>query len=238
MIRFLEFEVLGPGVAAMSNKADGDCRLPQAGATEAAWAGRLQFFAACGIPREAVVGAQQVHGKNVAHIEIASPDREPLTQETAIPAADALITNLPEVALSISVADCVPIYLFDTKKKCAGLAHAGRKGTLLGIGPATVSAMAKAFRAEPVDIHALIGPSAGPCHYEVSPPMAEEWRKTGLPANNRHLDLWAANALQLESIGIPRKHIRISQICTICNEAYFSYRGGDKMARNLALLRL
>ena len=223
----------------MSNKTEGDCRLPETSAEgEDARAGRQRFFAACGVPEETVAGARQVHGTIVARIESASQEGDSLTRDTAIPATDALITNSPGVALSVSVADCVPVYLFDARKKCVGLVHAGREGTLQGIGPAAVAAMAKAFQTEPGDIHALIGPSAGPCHYEVSPQMAEEWCKTGLPANGRCLDLWEANAVQLRWAGVPREQIQVSQTCTICNDTFYSYRAGDKIARNLALLSL
>jgi copper oxidase (laccase) domain-containing protein len=85
-------------------------------------------------------------------------------------------------------------------------------------------------------IHAVIGPSAGPCCYEVSPEIAHLWTTLGLPVTGRMLDLWGAAVMQLESRGVPREQISVSGFCTICTDRFYSYRRGDDRPRNLAFV--
>jgi len=94
------------------------------------------------------------------------------------------------------------------------------------------------FDLQPVQIHAWIGPSAGPCCYEVSEGMAAEAEAAGVVRHNRKLDLWASNQQQLTGLGIPSAQIGISGECTICSGRYHSYRAGAPTARNLAILQL
>ncbi len=82
--------------------------------------------------------------------------------------ADALITKRRDVALVLSFGDCPPILLYDSVQAVLGLAHAGWRGTARGIAAATVDAMREQFGCVPCDIYAGIGPSIGPCCYEVS----------------------------------------------------------------------
>lgn len=82
--------------------------------------------------------------------------------------ADALITKRSGVALVLSFGDCPPILLYDPVQAVLGMAHAGWRGTARGIAAATVDAMREQFGCLPSDIYAGIGPSIGPCCYEVS----------------------------------------------------------------------
>ncbi len=82
--------------------------------------------------------------------------------------ADAIITQKGGVALALSFADCVPILLYDPVQRVLGIAHAGWRGAARGIAVATIEAMAEKFGSQPQDIHAGIGPSIGPCCYEVT----------------------------------------------------------------------
>lgn len=82
--------------------------------------------------------------------------------------ADALITKRRDVALVLSFGDCPPILLYDPVQAVLGMAHAGWRGTARGIAAATVDAMREQFGCLPRDIYAGIGPSIGPCCYEVS----------------------------------------------------------------------
>ena len=129
----------------------------------------------------------------------------------ALPETDGLITNVPEVPLVILVADCVPLYLFDPVQRVAGLVHAGRQGTFDNIAGTAIANMRAAYGTHPRDVHAVIGPSAGPDAYEVSESMANDWRDAGLPANGRLLDLWRANVPATRRRGgpcRPRPHHR------------------------------
>ena len=90
----------------------------------------------------------------------------------AFPATDAMITDLPGVALTILVADCAPVVLYDPVRRAVGVAHSGRVGTIQGVVPQTVEAMAAAFGSDPADLLIGIGPAIGAASYEIGPAEA------------------------------------------------------------------
>ena len=234
MIRFPELETLGVHAAAFSEKADGDCTwMPSSGH---AGPGRESVCAVCGVDPDALVLGRQVHGTRIAAVTTADRGRGSHDSTTAFPETDGLITNVPSIPLAILVADCVPIYLVDSIAGVIGLIHAGRQGTFDGIARVAVETMVRTFDVDPRDIHALIGPSAGPDLYEVSKELAAAWVEAGLPATGRLIDLWEANARQLAAAGTPAEQIYITGICTIRDDRFFSYRCGDATGRNMALL--
>jgi hypothetical protein len=234
MLRFPELERFGV-LAAVSGTAEGDCASADDGESSP---GREAFFAACGVPASRVVCARQVHGVRVARAGASDGGRGAHERATAIPDTDGLITDEPGLALGISVADCVPVYLVDPVRPAAGLLHAGRQGTFANIAGAGVRAMRDAFDSAPGNLHAVIGPSAGPARYEVSREIAEAWRAAGLPSEGRLLDLWEANAMQLARAGVPRCQVHVAGICTINDTRFHSHRRDADGRRNLALLAL
>jgi hypothetical protein len=184
------------------------------------------------------VFAQQTHSRNVYRVISTDKGRGALTRETAIPNTDGMVTNLPGICLVTLAADCVPILFFDPIKKAVGVAHAGWKGTVIKTPEAVVSAMVLEYGSNPKDIVVGIGPSAGPCCYEVGQNVIEEVYanfKNGdevLKATNNKgkmlFDLWKANRISLIEIGIEPLNISTSEICTLCNNhLYFSARKGD-----------
>jgi hypothetical protein len=92
----------------------------------------------------------------------------------AFPATDALITRQPGTALAILVADCAPVVLFDPARRAAGVAHSGRVGTVSGVLPKTIEAMAAAFGSDPGDLLVGIGPAIGAASYEIGAAQAAE----------------------------------------------------------------
>lgn len=234
MMRFQEFEALGVRCAAISDKSDDDCVVNPADAVSA----RAPFLALCGISEEALVLARQVHGCRVASVGREDAGRGGLSPKTAIADTDGLITNVPGLALGIRVADCVPVFLYDSVCKAIGLVHAGRVGTFLNISAAAVAALERELGASPGRIHAIIGPSAGPEAYEVSPSIAEEFSQAGLPVKGRFLDLWQANVEQLVASGVPGAQISVSGECTITGGRFHSHRANPDGRRNLAILIL
>jgi len=149
-----------------------------------------------------------------------------------------MATDRPGLPLAVFVADCVPVYIFDPVRRAAALVHAGRAGTQQNITGAALAVLRRAYGTNPSDVHIHIGPSAGPCCYEVSVELARAFRGAGLPASGRRLDLWGANRLQAEAAGVPRAQVACSGICTICDGRFYSYRRGDGLSRNMALLML
>ncbi len=101
---------------------------------------------------------RQVHGDGAAIVDSVS---------SAPPMADSMITRVPGVFLAVKTADCVPIVLVDPVKRVAAAVHAGWKGTILRIARKTLRIMTSRFGANPSDVIACIGPSIGPCCYQV-----------------------------------------------------------------------
>lgn len=107
----------------------------------------------------ALCSLYQVHGNNVARVTEA-------WGRDAMPQADAMVTDVPGIALGILTADCVPVLFADAQAGVIGAAHSGWKGTYADIPAVTVAAMA-ALGAEPSRIVAAIGPAIGFASYEV-----------------------------------------------------------------------
>lgn len=217
----------------MSGSAEGDCAL-----RADTQAQRSAFLCNLDLDPARLTCPRQVHGIGVALAAHADAGKGAFGPENALAEADAIITNTPGLPIGITVADCVPIALYDPAHNAIGLAHAGRDGTLHDIAAATVRAMQQALASRPQDILAFIGPSAGPCCYEVSEDLADQFTGAGLPAQGRHLDLWAANRQQLQSAGLAPKNITTAHLCTICGTGFHSYRQHKTIARNLMVLCL
>ncbi|HOZ46054.1 MAG TPA: polyphenol oxidase family protein [Candidatus Hydrogenedentes bacterium] len=235
MVHFEVLERLGVSTAVLSDKCDGDMALRESGEGGGV-AARAQACAACGVRPENLVLGRQVHGTGIAIVGLADRGRGALTRATAIETTDGLVTAESGVPMAILVADCVPVYLFDPSRRAAGLVHAGRRGTFGNVAGRAVRVMAEALGTRVDDLHAVIGPSAGPCCYEVSEELARDFREAGLPVRGRHLDLWEANARQLAGAGVPAGNISTMGVCTICSGRFHSFRRDGGKGRNMALL--
>jgi len=221
----------GARVAAMSDMGDGDCGWPGiAGGT------RTDFLRRLHIPAADLVTLRQVHGNHVAVIEQGGAGAGAQAADDAPCDGDGLITATPGIALGVTVADCVPILLFDPATGCVAALHAGREGTAGEIAAWGLAQMMRRFGAHPGDIRAVIGPSAGPCCYEVSEAMRAGWVAQGYVARGRNLDLWASNWAQLRKGGVESAHIVISGHCTLCGGGFYSFRSQGTSLRNLAVI--
>ncbi len=234
MIHIPELERLGLAVAAMSDRSDGDCRNHD----PAGDAGRQAFCESLGIRADDLVCARQVHGVTVARATSSDRGRGILPDTSAFPETDAIVTDVAGLPLGVTVADCVPVWLFDPVTRSAGIVHAGRVGTYRNIVRAAIDELRSAYGVKPEDVYAGIGPSAGPDSYEVSEEIAQEFAAAGLPTRGRRLDLWEANVQQLEQIGLLRKNIYVSGICTIRDGRFHSHRAHRNGMRNLAAIVL
>ena len=111
---------------------------------------------------------KQVHGKAIHTVGVRA-DGDPR------PEGDGLVTAMTGVVLCIFTADCVPVLLADTERGVIGALHAGWRGTLAGIAGAGVRAMVRQG-ARASAIRALLGPSIGPCCYEVDDESGSAFR--------------------------------------------------------------
>jgi YfiH family protein len=169
---------------------------------------------------QAKVGARlayirQVHGSDVRRIA-AVRDRD-----GELPLFDGQATALPEVALMVTVADCLPIAL--AGEGAVAMLHAGWRGLAAGIVAEGVAAVSELGATGP--LHAAIGPGAGPCCYEVGEEVHEAFARRGLQARDgRNIDLKALARAELQRAGVQVVH-DVAQ-CTICADRslLFSHR--------------
>ncbi|MDD4237382.1 MAG: peptidoglycan editing factor PgeF [Desulfotomaculaceae bacterium] len=209
-------------------------------------ANRLKACKALDINAGDLVAGKQVHGDNVAIVDELDMGKGALSYADALPDTDALVTATRAVPLSSYYADCVPIFLLDPVHKVVALAHAGWKGTVLKIGKKTVNRMMQNFGTDPAKCLAGIGPSIGPCCYEVDDRVISPLRQ-GFPGYSDfiedfipgrwRLDLWEANRKTLLEAGLLPANIETASICTCCHpEAFFSYRAQQGTTGRMAAL--
>ena len=216
----------------MSEAADGDVAV---GNTAVGGPGRL--LATDDGPSAGMLGEvprpwtalDQVHGATVA--VVGEPGGASGTP------ADAMVTDRPGVALSIRVADCVPVALLGHSS--IAVAHAGWRGLVAGVLEATVAALVEADGSSAVSLEAVVGPHVGPCCYEFGaddlarlvaafgPGVAAETRN-GRPA----LDLAAAVSVVFGRRGVTAT---FDGVCTSCDERHWSFRATGTACRQAML---
>lgn len=212
---------------------------------------RRLFCEGLGLDAAKMTTCRQVHGNNIACITADDIGAGAFSLSDTVPDTDALITNVKNVPLTLFFADCTPIMIYDPDTHAIGVAHGGWRGTVAAIAFHTVKAMAQAFGTQPHRCLASIGPSIGPCCYEIGDEVAEQFKKVFLDAadlilrrdeqtGRQHLDLWQANALMLHRAGLRAENIDMADTCTCCSsDVFFSYRAdGGKTGRIAALMAL
>jgi YfiH family protein len=164
---------------------------------------------------------RQVHGARVVRAGRAGP---PLEE------ADAVLSATAGVAACVSVADCVPVLLADPETGTVAAVHAGWRGTLARAAAAGAEALARAAGAPAGRLLAVVGPSIGPCCYEVSEDLAARFRAELGPevvagGARPRLDLWGANARVLAAAGVSPERTEVMRRCTSCEPSlFFSHR--------------
>ncbi len=134
-----------------------------------------------GFTHQHVLFVNQIHGKEIVVID----DTKKIHGESNLPKADALICNLPNVAIGVVTADCAPILFYDEEKKIIAATHAGWRGAKAGIIQETVSAM-KNLGAK--KIHAVIGPVIHQHSYEDSEEFLNDFLNENL-ANQKFIQV-------------------------------------------------
>lgn len=186
---------------------------------------------AMGLSNQSVFDVWQVHGSDVICAHAPRPD------DQAHAGADAILTNQPDVSLMMRFADCVPILLADPVRHVAGIVHAGWQGTVNRVVQKAIHAMTAHYGSHTRDVRAVIGPSIGPDHYVVGQDVIKQVH-AGFGADSEalikpipdksvngkaYLDLWRANQLLLEQVGVQR--ILLAEICTACHvQDWYSHR--------------
>ncbi|MFZ5965835.1 MAG: peptidoglycan editing factor PgeF [Bacillota bacterium] len=205
----------------------------------------LKIGNAIGLDVDRMVLGDQVHGDKV-RIVVNEDQGKGITRSSDIKDIDGLITKENKLGIITVYADCVPIFILDTINKVIALAHAGWKGTVAKIGQKTLLEMTKAFGTKSKNCLAAIGPSIGKCCYEVDDQVIDKFNENFTNPekfvfskdNGKYmLDLWKANAISLEEMGILQRNITISNLCTQCNhDLLFSHRAGNGVTGRMAAI--
>jgi purine-nucleoside/S-methyl-5'-thioadenosine phosphorylase / adenosine deaminase len=176
-----------------------------------------------------LLSVKQVHGTDALVVD------RPLTGSDQFPGEwDAVVTDQPGVTVAVRTADCVPVLVHDPRRLVVAAIHAGWRGAVAGIVPKTIALMANRFGSARSELRISIGPSAGPCCYEVDDPVLNELR-VGLPdwqsvvrdyqGHKARLDLKALIRRQAEKEGVSASSVSSVNLCTICHEElFYSYR--------------
>jgi YfiH family protein len=186
-----------------------------------------------GLDGVAAAFLKQVHGADVVRVE----------EGGFAGMGDALMSERPALPLAVFTADCLPVVLYDPRRGRLAIAHAGWRGTVRGVVPAAVAAMVAAG-SRSADLVVAVGPSIGPCCYEVDRPVIaalaaafpqawESWvSPKGRDAGGEErwmLDLWKANEAQLRGAGVHGSGVDNLRLCTSCRlDLFFSYRRGAR----------
>ena len=221
-----------------------NCSLSGQDAREAVAENRARAARALGAAPEALVGLTQVHGIAVARVETPWP-------AGAGPAADAMVTDRPGVALGIITADCAPVLLADAEAGVIGAAHAGWRGAAGGVIEATVAAM-EALGATRGRIAGAVGPCIGQASYEVGEDLraavlavgadGARFLAPGRREGRWQFDLSGYCAARLAAAGICR--IDVVAADTAADEArFFSHRrrtlaGGGPIGHQISMIAM
>lgn len=189
---------------------------------------RFRLFAELSIAPERVHWVRQIHSRRVVTVK---------SNSIAGAEADGMIAADKDVVLAVTVADCLPVFLWEQEDGKYALVHSGWKGTgIAGVAAAEMRSGETSGRG----VHAAIGPGIGPCCYNVAADRAAEFEKWCARAVSRrnsvtYLDLREANLAVLEQFGI--QSTAVADNCTACSPALGSFRrqGPDLFMRMVAL---
>lgn len=194
-----------------------------------------------GIEDKRLLMPHQVHRAEVAYINTSFLDLTPEEQKGKLEGIDAIITNIPGICIGVSTADCIPLLLFDGRRRVACAVHAGWRGTVQRIAEKAVAAMTACYGSQPSDVVAQIGPGISLKSFEVGQEVYDAFAAEGfcmeeisrlMPSSQGieneekwHIDLPACNRLQLLEAGLQNEQIHTLPVCTYEQHAdYFSAR--------------
>jgi YfiH family protein len=188
-----------------------------------------------GVTAERLIIPYQTHSCNVMIIDESFMQLSDEARQAMLQEKDAIITSIPNVCLCVSTADCVPVLLYDSVRDIVAAVHAGWRGTVGRIVAHTLQVMREHYGTQAVDVHAIIGPCISLEAFEVGIEVYETFEQAGFdmeqiahwhPEKEKyHIDLPAANRLQLLADGVPEEQIHDSAICTYTqHEDFFSAR--------------
>ena len=205
-------------IYSISGITDGNMRLGGKGVP----ANRQKFLAKHGISPGQIVAAQLEHSDKVAVV-----GREYAGH--TLSGIDGIVTNSRNLFLTVTVADCMPVYFYDYSARAVGLAHVGWRGLKAGLLGKMWATLSARYKVQPKDLRVYFGPHIRDCHFEVQDDVIAYFQKipdaVSSESGRRFLNLEKAAKFILTRYGVEKKNIESDPHCTYChNDKYFSFR--------------
>ncbi len=193
---------------------------------------RNRFFAALKLDENKIVYQKQIHSNIVSYA----------SKPGNIGESDALITDIPNLALSISTADCTPIFIYDKKNKVIAGVHSGWRGTAQKILLETLNRLKSDFNSECENLYVYIAPSISQEKYEIGSEVAEKFDDKYLLITNDkiYLNVAGVNYDILLNFGVKKSNIQFSNLCSykMKNLLHSYRRDGLHSGRTLAVIAM
>ena len=181
------------------------------------------------------IGSQQTHGSHILKVTLNEAGLGCEFYEEAIKDTDGLYTAQSGILLTQFFADCVPVFFRHKNSKMIGIAHAGWKGTTLGISSEMIRIWEEQEGIHPSEVEVVIGPCICKNCYQVDEKVIQaiemllgdeaSFAYTKIDSNQFNFDLKKANELALLKNGVLFENIYSTNFCTNCDEQqFFSYR--------------
>jgi YfiH family protein len=199
---------------------------------------RQKLAALLRVSLDSMVACHQVHGIRVVPVTSADAGRGTRPDTPSAYDADAMVTSTPGVTLVVLSADCPPVFLYDPVRHVIGLAHSGWKGTVGRIAGQVAATMAEHYGCESRNIVAAVGPSIGPCCYNVGDNVISAAQASfsgvwdgDVPVlqcrdEQTYFNLPEAIRRALLDAGLQPGNVAVAQACTAHNRnLFYSHRG-------------
>ena len=185
-----------------------------------------------GIDDSHLVYPHQTHGTKLLQIGEEFISLSPDTKKMLLEGVDAVMTNMTNVCVAVSTADCIPVLVCDMEHHAVAAIHAGWRGTVGRIVRKTLEQMHAAYGTNPASLQCIIGPGISQDCFEVGDEVYEAFAAAGFDMEQIarrkekwHIDLWRANAIELEAAGVDPASIHVEGVCTFSHsDEYFSAR--------------
>ena len=191
----------------------------------------------------------------VHDVKVAVVDREDISPQE-LDGYDAMVTDLPGLAIGVRTADCIPVLLYDPVKKAAAAIHSGWRGTVSKIISKTVAKMQSTYSSQPSDLLAVIGPAICIDCFQVGEDVALKFKEAGFDVNSvwafqgpktgngmeggHHIDLKQACRQTLVECGLNGSNIQISDLCTYEDNhlLYSARKESIECGRNITYIKI
>lgn len=196
-------------------------------------ANRSILFKNTNISKDQLIIPYQTHSNVICTIDSNFLSLSQQKRMSKLNGVDGIVTNLPNVCIAVSTADCVPILMYDPVNQAVAAIHAGWRGTCSRIVSHAVRLMKSNYTTNPKDLIVTIGPSISPEVYEVGAELLDAFEDAKFEVDNiffrkerkLYLDLWKANKDILLEKGVKEENIEISGMCTYSQtDKFFSAR--------------